>query len=183
MKHHMNSRLRKNVSSRGKQRRLQSGKKSSTHLHILACLQSSNQGLVKSGLVRVCMHHLLELAQAITMQSPEGQEDLTGTHRVGIKVEATIRTVAEDRVVAMVVAHMHNKDEGLLTLVVVHAVVAVVAMELVDRISHKVALARTVHLVQAEGRTIVKVVLAISNSMVTGSNKGSNVTSLKCCFS
>jgi hypothetical protein len=182
MKHHMNSRLRKNVSSRGKQRRLQSGKKSSTHLHILACLQSSNQGLVRSGLVRVCMHHLLELAQAITMQSPE--EDLTGTHRVGIKVEATIRTVAEDRVVAMVVAHIHNKDEGLLlTLVVVHAVVAAVAMELVDRISHKVALARTVHLVQAEGRTIVKVVLAISNSMVTGSNRGSNVTSLKCCFS
>jgi hypothetical protein len=184
MKHHMNSRLRKNVSNRGKQRRLQSGKKSSTHLHILACLQSSNQGLVRSGLVRVCMHHLWELAQAITMQSPEGQEDLTGTHRVGIKVEATIRTVAEDRVVAMVVAHIHNKDEGLLlTLVVVLVVVAVVAMELVDQISHKVALARMVHLVQAEGRTIAKVVLAISNSMVTGSNRGSNVTSLKCCFS
>jgi hypothetical protein len=106
------------------------------------------------------------------MQSPEGQEDLTGTHRVGIKVEATIRTVAEDRVVAMVVAHIHNKDEGLLlTLVVVHEVVAAVAMELVGQISHKVALARMVHLVQAEGRIIVKVVLAISNSMVTGSNR------------
>ncbi|GJN16677.1 hypothetical protein PR202_gb03694 [Eleusine coracana subsp. coracana] len=183
-KHHMNSRLRKNVSNRGKQRRLQSVKKSSTLLHILVCLQSSSQGRhTQSGPARVCtMHHPWGLAQAITMQSLEGQEDLIGTHRVGIKVEATIRTVAEDRVVATGVVHIHSKDEDLrLTLVEVHVVVVAVVMEVAGQISHKVA--RMAHLVRAEDQTIVKVVLAISNSMVTGNNRASNITALKCCFS
>ncbi|GJM91835.1 hypothetical protein PR202_ga08252 [Eleusine coracana subsp. coracana] len=164
-KHHMNSRQRKNVSNKGKQRKLQSVKKSSTLLHILGCLQSSSQGRhTQSGPARVCtMYHPWGLAQAITMQSPEGQEDLIGTHRVGIKVEGTIRTV-EDRVVATVVAHIRSKDEDLLlTLVVVHVVAVAVDMEVAGQISHKVA--RMVHLVRVEGQTIVKVVLAISNSM------------------
>jgi hypothetical protein len=173
----MNSRLRKSVSNRGKQKKLQNVKNLIILHHILGCLQSSSlaKHTLKSGLARVCIMHLLwQQAQAITMQNLEDQEALTGTLRVGIKGEATIRT-AEDRAEAMEVARILSKGEDLhRTLVVgwveqlVHGVLVAVATELVDRTTNKVA--RMVHPVQVEDQTTIKVAPAISSSMGTGNN-------------
>lgn len=169
MRHRMNSRLRKSVSNRGKQRKLLSVKNLIIRHHILVCLQSSSlaKRTLKSGLARVCtMHPLWQLARAITMQSPEDQEALTGTLRVGIKGEATIRT-AEGRAEAMGVAHILSKDEDLLhTLAVVHGELVVVAMGLAEQITNKVA--HMVHPAQAEDQTTLKVAPAISSSMGIG---------------
>lgn len=173
----MNSRPRKNDSSRGKQRKLQSAKNCSILHRIPACLQSSSQANhTKSGPASLCTtHHPWQLVQAITMQSPEDQEALTGTRRVGTKEEATIQT-AVGRVVAMGVALILNKDEDLLPHIpvvgwverVVHVVGVAVAMELAGQIIHKAG--HMVHLAQAEARTILKVVLTISSSTGTGNS-------------
>jgi len=184
MRHHMNSRLRKSVSNRGRQRKLQSVKNLIILHHILACLQSSSQGkhILKSGLARVCTMCLLwQLGQAITMQSPEDQEAPTGILRVGIRGEATIRTV-EVRVVAMAVAHIPSKGEGLLILEVewveqlVHGAAVAVAMELEVQTTNRVVhMARPV---QAEDQTTPRVVVpAISSSMETGNN-----VALRCMY-
>ncbi|KAL6853923.1 hypothetical protein ACP4OV_019952 [Aristida adscensionis] len=177
MRHHMNSRPRKNVSSKDRQRKLRSVKKLSILHHILVCLQSSSlaKHTRKSGLVRACtMHHLWQRAQAITMQSPEGQEALIGIHRVGIKGEAITQTV-EGRVVAMEVARILNREEDLLHIQVVgwvdqvvHGAAEAEAMELVRQITPKVD--RMVHPVQAVGQTFLKVAHATSSSMVTGND-------------
>lgn len=176
MRHHMNSRLRKSVSNRGKQRKLQSVKNLIILHHILVCLQSSSlaKHILKSGLAVCTMCLLWQLAQAITMQSPEDQEALTGILRVGIKGEATILTV-EGRVVAMAVARIPSKGEGLLTLEVewveqlVHGAVVAVVMELEGQTTSRVA--HMAPLVQAEDQTTLKVVVpAISSSMGTGNN-------------
>lgn len=175
MRRLMSSKLRKNASSRGKQRKPQSARNCSILHHIPVCLQSRTQANhTKSGLASLCiMHHLWQLAQVITMQSREDLEALIGTHKAGTK-EATIRT-AVDREEAMGVAHIHSKDEVLpLILVVawaepvVRGVVVAVAMVLADQIINRVDL--MVHLVQVEARTIIKVVLAINNSMETGNS-------------
>jgi hypothetical protein len=87
----MNSRQRKSVSNKGKQRKLQSVKNLIILHRILVCLQSSSlaKHILKSGMVcTMCL--LWQLAQAITMQSPEDQEVLAGILRVGIKGAATI---------------------------------------------------------------------------------------------
>lgn len=120
MRHRMNFRLRKSVSNRGKQKKLRSDKNLIILHHTLVCRQSSNLAKhTRSGLARVCIMHLQwQLAQAITTVSPEDQEALTDIRRVGIKGEAIIQT--EGRAVAMGVARIPSKDEGLLlTLVVV----------------------------------------------------------------
>ena len=186
MRHHMNSRQRKSVSNKGKQRRLQSVKNLIIPRHILVCLQSSSlaKHILKSDLVcTMCL--LWQLAQAITMQSPEDQEVLAGILRVGIKGEATIRTV-EGRVVAMAVARIPSKDEDLLTLavewveqVVCGAVVAV-AMELAGQTTNRVA--HMVRPVQVEDQTTLKVAPAISNSMGTGNNMAGSIMPLRCMY-
>uniref|UniRef100_A0A0A9EB34 Uncharacterized protein n=1 Tax=Arundo donax TaxID=35708 RepID=A0A0A9EB34_ARUDO len=51
-------------------------------------------------------------------------------------------------------------------------------MELAGQITHRVV--HMVRRVQAEGRTILKGVLAISSSMGTGNNMASNVMILEC---
>ena len=165
----MSSRLRKSDSNRGKQKKLQSVKNLIILHHILVCLQSNSlaKHTLKSDLARVCTMYLLwQLAQAITMQSPEDQEALTGTLRVGIKVEAIIRT-AEGREEAMGVALILSKDEDLRRTLelLAHGALVAVAMELEDQATHKVA--HMVHPVQAE-ETILKVAPAISSSMGTG---------------
>lgn len=184
----MNSRQRKSVSNKGKQRKLQSVKNLIILHHILVCLQSSSlaKHILKSGLARVCIMCLLwQLAQAITMQSPEDQEVLAGILRVGIKGEATIRTV-EGRVVAMAAARIPSKGEDLLTLVVewveqlVLGAVVAVAMELAGQTTNRVA--RMVRPVQVEDQTTRKVAPAISSSMGIGNNMAGSVMPLRCMF-
>lgn len=106
------------------------------------------------------------------MQSPEGQEGQTGTHRVEAKVEDT--QIVEGKAVATAVALVLNKAEDHLhTLVAgwaerVEGVEVAVALEL-DQIISRLAL--MVHRVQAEGLTIInKVVLATSSSTETGNS-------------
>jgi len=101
------------------------------------------------------------------MQSPEGQEGQTGTHWVEVKVEDT--QIVEGKAVATAVAHILNKVEGHLHMVVGWAeqVALGVEVELAD-ISR---LALMVHLVLAEGLiTINKVVLATRSSMEAGNS-------------
>jgi hypothetical protein len=103
------------------------------------------------------------------MQNPEDQEALTGILRVGIKGEATIRTV-EGRVVAMAVALIPSKGEGLLTLEqLAHGAAVAVAMGLEGQTTNRVA--HMVRPVQAEDQTTLKVVVPATNSsMGTGNN-------------
>jgi hypothetical protein len=180
----MNSRQRKSVSNKGKQRKLQSVKNLIILHRILVCLQSSSlaKHILKSGLVcTMCL--LWQLAQAITMQSPEDQEVLAGILRVGIKGAATIRTV-EGRVVAMAAARIPSKGEDLLTLVVewveqlVRGAVVAVAMELAGQTTNRVA--HMVRPVQVEDQTTLKVAPAISNSMGTGNNMAGSIMPLRC---
>jgi hypothetical protein len=180
----MNSRQRKSVSNKGKQRKLQSVKNLIILHRILVCLQSSSlaKHILKSGLVcTMCL--LWQLAQAITMQSPEDQEVLADILRVGIKGAATIRTV-EGRVVAMAAARIPSKGEDLLTLVVewveqlVRGAVVAVAMELAGQTTNRVA--HMVRLVQVEDQTTLKVAPAISNSMGTGNNMAGSIMPLRC---
>ena len=184
----MNSRQRKSVSNKGKQRKLQNVKNLIILHHILVCLQSSSlaKHILKSGLARVCTMCLLwQLAQAITMQSPEDQEVLAGILRVGIKGQATIRTV-EGRVVAMAAARIPSKGEDLLTLAVewveqlVRGAVVAVAMELAGQTTNRVA--HMVHPVQVEDQTTLKVAPAISNSMGTGNNMAGSIMPLRCMY-
>lgn len=175
MKHHMNSRLRKNVSNRDKRRKLQSARKYSILLHILACLRFSIQAShIKSGPGRLCtMLHPWQLVRTITMQNPEDREARTGTHRVGIKAVAIIIRTVEASAVAMGVAHIPSKDGDLHRSLqqVVHVAGLAVDMELVGQIIHKVVRRRHMaRLVQAEARTILLVVLAISSSMEAGNS-------------
>lgn len=164
-KHHTNSRLRKNASSRGKRRKLQSAKSCSILLHIPACLRSSIQANhIKLGLDSLCtMHRLLQpVVRAITTRNPEDQEALTGTRRVGTKAQAIITRTAEAKAAATGAVRILSRGEGLLrSLQQVAVVQLAAAMELAaGRIFHK-ALRRMARLVQAEVRTILKVVLAI----------------------
>lgn len=107
------------------------------------------------------------------MQSPEGQEGQTDTHRVEAKVEDT--QIVEGKAVATAVALILNKAEDHLHTLVVgwaewvaQGVVVAVAMELDQIIS---SLALMVPRVQGEGLTIInKVVLATSSSTETGNS-------------
>lgn len=117
------------------------------------------------------MHHLWQVARA-TMQNLEDLEGLTGTRRVGTKVQAIITRTAEGKAVAMAAPRILSKEEDLLRSLqqVVHVVVPAVAMELAAQITHQ-ADRHMARLVQAEeARTILKVVLAVSSSMVAGNN-------------
>ena len=116
MRHHTNTRRRKGVNSSGKlMMLLQSGKKHSTLSLMPVCPQSSNQAILKSGQPSLLTTHIQQWHpdQVITMESPEGQEGQTGTHRAGTKVVEGILTV-EGKVVAMAVALTLNKVEDLL---------------------------------------------------------------------
>jgi len=103
------------------------------------------------------------------MQSPEGQEGQTGTHWVEVKVEDT--QIVEGKAVATAVAHILNKVEGHLHMVVGWAEQVALGVEavLADQVISRLAL--IVHLVQAEGLvTINRVVLATRSSTEAGSN-------------
>lgn len=119
---------------------LQSGKRRIIlSLLMPVCPQSSNQA-IKSGQPSLPTTHIHQwhLGQVITMESPVGQEGLTGTHPAGTKAVGGIRTV-EGKVVAMAVALTLNKvEDRLLTLAVAQGVVAaVVAMVQVLQTFHK----------------------------------------------
>lgn len=169
MRHHTNTKRRKDANSSGKlMMLLQSGKKHSTLSLTPVCPQSSNQAscILKSGQPSQQWH----LGQVITMESPEDQEGQTGTHRAGTKVVAGIRTV-EDKVVAMAVALTLNKVEGRLHTLAVRwagqvvqgVAVATVAMVQVRQIFHRPVL--MVLAAQAEGQiTPHKLVLETSSS-------------------
>src|SRR4051812_39277025 len=96
MRRHMNIRRRKDVNSSGKlMMLLRSGKRPSI-LHLMpVCPRSSNQVILKSGQPNLRTTHIRQwhLGQIITMESPEGQEGQTGTHRAVTKVVVAIRTV------------------------------------------------------------------------------------------
>jgi len=103
------------------------------------------------------------------MQSPEGQEGQTGTHWVEVKVEDT--QIVEGKAVATAVAHILNKVEGHLHMVVGWAEQVALGVEavLADQVISRLAL--IVHLVQAEGLVIInRVVLATCSSTEAGSN-------------
>ncbi|KAM0907532.1 hypothetical protein ACQ4PT_016049 [Festuca glaucescens] len=162
MKHHTSSRPRKNVSSRGKWRKLQSAKNCSILLHTLACLRSSIQANhTRSGPTSLCtMHRPWQLAQAITMQNPEDQGALTGIRRVA---QAIIIRPVEARAVDMGAARMLSKGEEdlLRSLQQVAVVRLAAAMELAAGQIFRKADRHMARLVRAEVRTILRVVLAI----------------------
>ncbi|KAM0922383.1 hypothetical protein ACQ4PT_006214 [Festuca glaucescens] len=195
-RHHMNTRRRKDVNSSGKlMMLLQSGKKRSILSLMPVCPQSSNQAncILKSGQasLRTIHIHQWHLGQIITMESLEGQEGLTGTHRVGTKVAEGIRTV-EGKVVAMAVARTLNKVEGRLHTLVVRwagqvvqgVAAATVAMVQVRQIFRKPVL-MVLLVAQAGGQIIPhKLVLETSSSRMeeTGNSMYYLINSMSCRF-
>lgn len=170
---HMNIRRRKDGNSSGKlMMLLQSGKRRIIlSLLMPVCPQSSNQA-IKSGQPSLPTTHIHQwhLGQVITMESPEGQEGQTGTHRAGTKVVEGIRTV-EGKVAAMAVALTLNRAEGLLrTPAVAQGVVAAAVAMVVLQTFHKPVL--MVLAAQAGGQIIPhKLALETSSSsMETGNS-------------
>lgn len=171
MRHHTNTRQRKDVNSSGKlMMLLRSGKKRSI-LHLIpVCPQSSNQGILKSGQasLQTIRIHQWHLGQIITMENLEGQEGQTGTHRAGTKVVEGIRTV-EGKVVAMAVVLTNKVEDRLHSLAVRWAgqvaqgvAAATVAMVQVRQIFRKLVL--MVRLVAQAGGQIIPHRLVLETS-------------------
>lgn len=169
----MSIRRRKDGNSSGKlMMLLQSGKRRIIlSLLMPVCPQSSNQA-IKSGQPSLPTTHIHQwhLGQVITMESPEGQEGQTGTHRAGTKVVEGIRTV-EGKVAAMAVALTLNRVEGLLrTPAVAQGVVAAAVAMVVLQTFHKPVL---MVLAAQAGVQIIPHKLALetsSSSMETGNS-------------
>lgn len=150
MKHHMNSKQRRNANNKDSMKKQQNVRSYSIHHHILVFHPFSNlvKHMVRCGLVltKPCMalNHQFLQGQVITMEKLEEPllEAPTDTPRVEIPVEDIVILTVQVKVAEQVMEMppTHSKDVARPMVQVVHVVVGLVVMEGVRRIISKVVL-------------------------------------------